>query len=203
MVDMDYKENIIIALKSNYNFFILEGNENSASNILHSVFDDSYFIIEVDANDLDADKARKLVLDFKILPDREIVYIIKKFENLTDISQNILLKSLEELNNVKVFGLCSQTFGILDTILSRAYCIFINSALSIKDEIDKVDESYLLRENKKIDEIEYLVYKCKDIHKLEEVQKTNLLILEFEKRIDANCNKDLCLDLLIYKLLEV
>lgn len=209
---MNLKNKLDHALRSNAHFFLLEGNEQESLGIVREYFSATHQISMLDAAELKVENARNLVLELAKKSLSHELFIITHFEMMSEASQNILLKSLEEMVGEKmIFGLCSHTFGILDTVISRAYHIFVpanddkasgSSTFYDKTKLEKIAYfSSCLDEN---NVLEYTVFMEKIAGQA--VSATQLRayrqFVEYHQRIEANCNKELCADLLLYQLLE-
>lgn len=214
---MDSKNKIITALNSKSHFFIMEGDVEYVLNEIELYYSTKEVSLSyIDSENLGADNTRMFVSELlKKSSTEDTIYIIKDFQNVEFISQNILLKSLETLHAGKrIIVICEHTSGILDTILSRAYHLYIlNESGSAKsnirefidgnrDSLDKLKFLFdLFSENSE------LVSNIRTMSMDDFIQnKKNYrilnYILEYFKRIEGNCNKDLCADLLIYKMME-
>lgn len=214
---MDSKNKIITALNSKSHFFIMEGDVEYVLNEIELYYSTKEVSLSyIDSENLGADNTRMFVSELlKKSSTEDTIYIIKDFQNVEFISQNILLKSLETLHAGKrIIVICEHTSGILDTILSRAYHLYIlNESGSAKsnirefidgnrDSLDKLKFLFdLFSENSELVSNIGTMSMDDFIQNKKNYRILNY-ILEYFKRIEGNCNKDLCADLLIYKMME-
>lgn len=205
-----------IALDSKSQFFIFEGNVENIINEVESFYKDKKSrISNIDGNTLNAENSRLFVTELGKKSGTLDVYIISNFEKIEMISQNILLKSLETVKENKVIlAVCETTSNLLDTVLSRAYYVFIPDVVGLSTEnnfdfmsenigtTQKIKKFYELLDENNIIKNSYDITGVGNKENLGLKIRKNMLFLEYDKRINANCNKDLCADLLIYKMLE-
>lgn len=214
---MNSEDKIKIALRSASQFFIIEGDQEKNLNYIEHFYDQENKALSlIDSSVLNAENSRIFVSELSKKSVAHEVYIIKDFHNIEIIPQNILLKSLETMvENKIVIALCDHTSGLLDTVVSRAYHLYAPAAETKK--FDSVDDGFIFsglnntqRMNlfsKQFGEDNILIYDYSlgqsvfgEDH--QKKLKINKYVLEYFKRIEANCNKDLSADLLIYKILE-
>ena len=171
---------------------------------------------------------KRIIFEIGLRPYRATKLIIfKNFEKSGELAQNALLKSIEELpHDTRIFSICSSTVNILDTIRSRAYYIY---TVSTDNEIEtyvqngdieiirEISEDYIFKimesSMEKDDILELLKRSMSsmndsirkslsnDMYMAEMIRRTNWM-QECYNYISANCNKNLCIDLLMYKILE-
>lgn len=201
-----------IAFSSSAQFFVIQAEYDFAVKAIEncrSFQSDNLFFVS--ASELNTENARFFVSELSKTTINRDIYVIRFFDKLSQSAQNILLKSLESIGNGKVvIGVCEHTQGLLDTILSRAYYVYIPTDEEIisKEFIDQTLPKTVVLKNAEsfLDETAVLskkLFHSKDCG--EEVARfvfENRNMLDYFRRIEANCNKDLCFDLLIYKLLE-
>ena len=212
---MKVNNKIEIALDSNAQFFIFEGNKELTLSSVEMFYDKKNAeITYIEASELKADATRELVSVLNTKAIHLDVTIVLDMNKLHVTSQNILLKSLENLGNSRIIvGICETQEGLLDTIRSRGYYQYISNqeqalperAELLDNHINKLEKLMLF--SRDFDENNIFVYNFKvgDIQSKENLSKKirlNNLVLEYNNRIDANVNKDLCKDLLAYKILE-
>lgn len=195
------------ALKSNLSFYIFKGNQNDMIGEIESYFDSEDVLLNLlDGDDLDVDDIRLLIAKLNIKYSNQRVFIISNFENVTVQIQNMLLKIIEELGeNKTLIALCQKSDGILDTILSRSFYLFVPNEIANKTDrfvlpmgngVKDLTCLYSRLNDDTLDTV-FMLYRDNNL-KISFVEHT----LEYFNRIKANCNKDLCLDLLIYKTME-
>lgn len=217
MEDMNSRDKLLTALNSKSHFFIIEGDiEYILSEIELYYRTKRVTLSYIDAENLSADNARIFISELlKRSLTENTVYVVTDFQNVEFISQNILLKSLETLHTGKrIIAICEHNTGILDTIMSRAYHLYLSNPRNyvnsnIGELIDKYEdgleklkflfdflgENDLLASHVRNMSIESFSKNKKNC-------RTINYILEYFRRIERNCNKDLCADLLIYRIME-
>ena len=203
-------------LGSNARFFIMEGDQENIAKEVISFFDSQFefTLFEINGKEFKAENARSLVAELTKKSFKKNIYLFYDFEQIDSVPQNILLKSLEELGESKiVIGLCDSIAGILDTVISRSCHVFLHENKNGNEKpsafepnnsgrLDDLTRCYqFLEENEVTDGYSFL-YGISQLDDIKRKNQINSLILEYTRRIEANGNRDLCADLLIYKILE-
>ena len=205
---MNRKISIKDALKSRLSFYIFKGEELYLKNEIEDFFKEKEIsIVYLDGNELDTANIKELVTKLSIKYAQQRVFVISNFESVSVQVQNMLLKIIEDLGEHKtLIALCKKSDGILDTIISRAYYLYIpNSEIETSVGFVLPEEKDILSDYKLLSAAlneEALSF----IEGLDLEYNSNKTVvnhtLEYFNRINANCNGELCLDLLIYKVLE-
>ncbi|MDO4710412.1 MAG: hypothetical protein Q4A75_00425 [Peptostreptococcaceae bacterium] len=215
---MNSKDKIRIALCSKAQFLIMEGDSKRILTEVEDFYQKKDILLSlIESRNLKADNTRAFVSELSKKSYSDEVYIIRGFQDIEAISQNILLKSLENLANKKrIIAICDHTAGVLDTVISRAYHLYISPTKEQNDRLSEAEDLIFVNKRKterlslffdRIDEDNILNYSYSPdtdhgVENLSKKLKVDGFVLEYFKRIEANCNKDLCADLLIYKILE-
>lgn len=229
---MNNKLAIDIMLISNSSFFLLEANLDEIYDDLKKSlcekfkFDDFENNVDVrvyDSNELQIADVKKIVFEIGLKPFFEKKLILfKNFEKIGELSQNALLKSIEELpEDTVMISICNETIGILDTIKSRAYYAYLKNETSETDSkrinINTQSKQDLLRMFDNKSDKEELLKTLEELlisnHKMiQEALLNNESTTKFShistwiseciRYINSNCNRNLSVDLLLYKILE-
>ncbi len=199
---------------SQSHFYLLEGQREILATEIEEYFsqNSSCSFFKIEGAEFKADHARELVAELLKKSFELDIFLFYDFEQIDPIAQNILLKSLEELGENKIIiAICNSVSGILDTIVSRAYHEFFQERTD-SDEVelgrafekksDKLKYYFELLEQKEPSQWYQTLSDADTLKNILDQTKANQLILKYAKSIEANVNKDLCTDLLIYKLLE-
>lgn len=218
------------ALKSSSAFYIFEGDTEGIYSDLKASLINIYKINDFENNvdirnylgdEMDVEITKKLVFEIGLKPyaNKKII-IINNFQKLKEICQNILLKCLEELpEDTLVFGISLDTVGVLDTIKSRAYNLYLGQSETLKiDErtlIEMGSKEIIQMFTKKFNDDDIIAIlnstflKSENLLKNQELLEsigTNLRVHEFAnecyRRISSNCSKALSYDLLLFRILE-
>ncbi len=211
MKNMNLEDKLSNALSSSARFFIIEGNEQKNYERISRFYQEKEMLLSfIEGEELKAENARALVSELSKKSIQDEVIVINRFEEVGEVSQNILLKSLENMSAQKtIIALCSHTFGILETIISRAYHLFLG-----EQSEDSLKLDYLLSPNhSKVEKITWfsnLEDDALQYNNLLETSGENIIknlklsreVLQYLRRVEANCNKELCADLLLYRILE-
>lgn len=219
-----------IMLDSNSSFFLIESDfKTIESELVGSLsrkfkIDDFYNNIDVrtfDSKELQISDIKQIVFEMGLKPffNKKII-IFKNFEKIGELAQNAMLKSIEELpSDTIIIAICNDTIGILDTIKSRAYSIYLNRESDIKEgksltsfstqEIlkifeDKLEKNDILSILEGLMASEYVFMKdaVKSDKNFKDIVNINTKLNKCYNYINSNCNRNLCTDLLLYRILE-
>lgn len=219
-----------LMLDSNSSFFLIEANYDKIESALVKVLSEKYEIkdfynnIDIrvfDSKDMQIADIKELIFEIGLKPffNKKII-IFKNFEKIGEISQNAMLKSIEELSNdTIIIAICNDTIGILDTIKSRAYSIYLNKEINnvydynldtlSKQELLKMFENKLektdildMLENLMDSEYVFLKTAIEDERYFKNIIDINTKINKCYNYINSNCNRNLAIDLLLYRILE-
>lgn len=219
-----------LMLSSNSSFFLIEADYNQIESALIEVLsikykiEDFYNHVDVrifDSKELQITDVKQVIFEMGLRPffDKKIV-IFKNFEKIGELSQNAMLKSIEELpKDTIIISVCNDTIGILDTIKSRAYSVYLNREFEesknnslknlpkqdilklFEDKLEKNDILNIL-ENLMISEYFYLRKNLEQNEYFKDIIDINNKLKKCYNYINSNCNRNLCLDLLLYRILE-
>lgn len=218
----------LISKALNYSFILIEGNQEKSYEETKLCVSDKFSIDNFDTNidirtytgdSIDVELIKKIISEIGLKPfGNKKIIIINNFQLLKEICQNMLLKCLEELpKDTLVIGITKDTIGILDTIKSRAYNVFIgNFNRETGEEKTLVDfnNREIINILTKVDEDQLNTLLNNTLLKIEDNIKSNssinigknLRVNELSdqcyKRIVGNCNKSLSYDLLLFRILE-
>lgn len=219
-----------LMLDSNSSFFLIEANYDKIEGALVKALSEKYEIkdfynnIDIrvfDSKDMQIADIKELIFEIGLKPffNKKII-IFKNFEKIGEISQNAMLKSIEELSNdTIIIAICNDTIGILDTIKSRAYSIYLNKEINnvhdynldtlSKQELLKMFENKLektdildMLENLMDSEYVFLKTAIEDEQYFKNIIDINTKINKCYNYINSNCNRNLAIDLLLYRILE-
>lgn len=219
-----------IMLDSNASFFLIESDfETIEGELVGSLsrkfkIDDFYNNIDVrifDSKELQISDIKQIVFEMGLKPffNKKII-IFKNFEKVGELAQNAMLKSIEELpSDTIIISICNDTIGILDTIKSRAYSIYLNRELSAKEskslrslstqEIlkifeDKLEKNDILEILENFMASEFILMKdaVNNNKNVKDIININTKLNKCYNYINSNCNRNLCTDLLLYRILE-
>lgn len=219
-----------LMLDSNSSFFLIEANYDKIESALIKALSEKYEIkdfynnIDVrifDSKEMQIADIKELIFEIGLKPffNKKII-IFKNFEKIGEISQNAMLKSIEELSNdTIIIAICNDTIGILDTIKSRAYSIYLNKEINnvydynldtlSKQELLKMFENKLektdildMLENLMDSEYVFLKTAIEDEQYFKNIIDINTKINKCYNYINSNCNRNLAIDLLLYRILE-
>ncbi|MGL5256835.1 MAG: hypothetical protein ACRC76_07330 [Proteocatella sp.] len=219
-----------IMLDSNASFFLIESDfETIEGELVSSLsrkfkIDDFYNNIDVrifDSKELQISDIKQIVFEMGLKPffNKKII-IFKNFEKVGELAQNAMLKSIEELpSDTIIISICNDTIGILDTIKSRAYSIYLNRELSAKEskslrslstqEIlkifeDKLEKNDILEILENFMASEFILMKdaVNNNKNVKDIININTKLNKCYNYINSNCNRNLCTDLLLYRILE-
>lgn len=219
-----------LMLDSNSSFFLIEANYDKIESALVKALSEKYEIkdfynnIDVrifDSKEMQIADIKELIFEIGLKPffNKKII-IFKNFEKIGEISQNAMLKSIEELSNdTIIIAICNDTIGILDTIKSRAYSIYLNKEINnvydynldtlSKQELLKMFENKLektdildMLENLMDSEYVFLKTAIEDEQYFKNIIDINTKINKCYNYINSNCNRNLAIDLLLYRILE-
>lgn len=219
-----------LMLDSNSSFFLIEANYDNIESALIKALSEKYEIkdfynnIDIrvfDSKDMQIADIKELIFEIGLKPffNKKII-IFKNFEKIGEISQNAMLKSIEELSNdTIIIAICNDTIGILDTIKSRAYSIYLNKEINnvydynldtlSKQELLKMFENKLektdildMLENLMDSEYVFLKTAIEDEQYFKNIIDINTKINKCYNYINSNCNRNLAIDLLLYRILE-
>lgn len=219
-----------LMLNSNSSFFLIEADYNQIESMLVEVLSNKYKIedfynhVDVrvfDSKELQIADVKQIIFEMGLRPffNKKII-IFKNFEKVGELSQNAMLKSIEELpKDTLIISVCNDTMGILDTIKSRAYSIYLNREFKehenkslenfSKQEIlkifeDKLEKNDILNILEKLMISEYYFMKeALDEQKyFKNIVNINDKLNKCYNYINSNCNRNLCTDLLMYRILE-
>lgn len=219
-----------LMLDSNSSFFLIEANYDKIESALVKALSEKYEIkdfynnIDIrvfDSKDMQIADIKELIFEIGLKPffNKKII-IFKNFEKIGEISQNAMLKSIEELSNdTIIIAICNDTIGILDTIKSRAYSIYLNKEINnvydynldtlSKQELLKMFENKLektdildMLENLMDSEYVFLKTAIEDEQYFKNIIDINTKINKCYNYINSNCNRNLAIDLLLYRILE-
>lgn len=219
-----------LMLDSNSSFFLIEANYDNIESALIKALSEKYEIkdfynnIDVrifDSKEMQIADIKELIFEIGLKPffNKKII-IFKNFEKIGEISQNAMLKSIEELSNdTIIIAICNDTIGILDTIKSRAYSIYLNKEINnvydynldtlSKQELLKMFENKLektdildMLENLMDSEYVFLKTAIEDEQYFKNIIDINTKINKCYNYINSNCNRNLAIDLLLYRILE-
>lgn len=219
-----------LMLDSNSSFFLIEANYDKIESTLVKALSEKYEIkdfynnIDIrvfDSKDMQIADIKELIFEIGLKPffNKKII-IFKNFEKIGEISQNAMLKSIEELSNdTIIIAICNDTIGILDTIKSRAYSIYLNKEINnvydynldtlSKQELLKMFENKLeksdildMLENLMDSEYVFLKTAIEDEQYFKNIIDINTKINKCYNYINSNCNRNLAIDLLLYRILE-
>ena len=233
---MKYRDDIYRMIDSASSFFLIE-NDGSIYENLKSCLSEKYGIIDFE-NDMDVriyesqnlqiSDIKRIIFEIGLRPygDAKLI-IFRNFEKVGELSQNALLKSIEELpDDTRIFSICSSTVNILDTIRSRAYYLYTGNAANVSETYMQYTDSGKIREiseddifkimessMEKDDVLELLKSSMSSMNDSIRTSLSNDMYMaglirrmnwmqECYNYISANCNKNLCIDLLMYKILE-
>lgn len=219
-----------LMLDSNSSFFLIEANYDKIESALVKALSEKYeikdFYNNIDIRVFDSKymqiaDIKELIFEIGLKPffNKKII-IFKNFEKIGEISQNAMLKSIEELSNdTIIIAICNDTIGILDTIKSRAYSIYLNKEINnvydynldtlSKQELLKMFENKLektdildMLENLMDSEYVFLKTAIEDEQYFKNIIDINTKINKCYNYINSNCNRNLAIDLLLYRILE-
>lgn len=219
----------LISKALNYSFILIEGNQEKNYEDTKFCVRDKFSIDNFDTNIdirtytgdiIDVELTKKIISEIGLKPfGNKKIIIINNFQLLKELCQNMLLKCLEELpKDTLVIGIAKDTIGILDTIKSRAYNVFIGDFNRETDEkktlVDFNNREIINILTSKVDEEQLNTLLNNTLLKIEDNIKSNssinigknLRVNELSdqcyKRIVGNCNKSLSYDLLLFRILE-
>ncbi len=217
-------------LNSNSSFFLIEADYNQIESALVDALsikykiEDFYNHVDVrifDSKELQIADVKQIIFEMGLRPffSKKII-IFKNFEKIGELSQNAMLKSIEELpKDTLIISVCNDTISVLDTIKSRAYSVYLNrefdelnkSSLKnlsqqeilklFEDKLEKNDTLNIL-ENLIISEGAYLKANLDQNKYFKDIVDINNELNKCYNYINSNCNRNLCLDLLLYRILE-
>lgn len=208
---------IKIALDANLSFYLFKGDPSLILKEIQIFFKETEaYISYLEGEEFSVENTKALVSKLNVQSSNLQVFLIKNFDSISIQSQNILLKIIENLGENKILiGICKDFDSILDTIMSRAYYLYTSTkeaemdleANPSKDILKKIELNQIGTFNAYRELSKHLdSNSVKDILDQEEVSFQRLSFinnaLHYFKRIEANCNNELCLDLLIYRTLE-
>ncbi|WP_028828384.1 hypothetical protein [Proteocatella sphenisci] len=181
-----------------------------------------------ESSELQIADIKRIIFEIGLKPYGNTKFIIfKNFDRIGELAQNALLKSIEELPaDTRVFAICNNTVNILDTIKSRAYYVYLNSTdvatvneekslygdathgICEKEIFNIIESKYEKEEI--LDLLKNAITSMKDLLKdslLSDKYATGIMhkimwAQECHTFINANCNKNLCMDMLLYRILE-
>lgn len=205
---MNKKVCIENALGFRLSFYIFKGDESYLKKEIEGHFKDKEIsIVYIDGDELDAENTRELITKLSVQYSQKKVFVISHFENVSQQVQNMLLKIIEELGEHKVLiALCNESDGILDTILSRSYYAYAphdekNDKSDFRLPIESNTLSAFRQLSQSLDDANLKQLVTSDLEDRACHLIVNHVLAYFDKT-EANCNKELCLDLLIYRILE-
>jgi len=181
-----------------------------------------------ESSDLQIADIKRIIFEIGLKPyGKTKIIVFRNFERIGELAQNALLKSIEELPaDTRIFAICNNTANILGTIKSRSHYMYLNS-IDV-DNINKEESPYedaihgicekdvfnIMESKYEKEEIlaflKDAIYSMRDLLKdsfLSDKYATGIMhkimwAQECYTFINANCNKNLCLDLLLYRILE-
>lgn len=196
-------------LQSHAQFYLLQGNESAWIEDITAFFQNSNALIHrFSGSDIDVETVRNFIFTLNVQFDNLHIFLITDMEQCSVQTQNMLLKSIENLGENKIIiGLCQRLDGILSTVTSRASFFSRPSADSLQTK--SFDDhrfrtkcanpfgywSDLLGNTPS--EALYNVFTSNNSN-----YQIQTLLREYYERLNANCNPELCGDLLLYKILE-
>ncbi len=207
---MNKISSITKALDADLSFYLFKGSELDTINLVSDYYKRKNINTSIlNGSDLSAENAKDLVGILNVQSPEKLILFISSFDMISIQSQNILLKILENLgDNKTLIGICQDSDSILDTVRSRAYYLHIAEEEGIQEKTDffsTIGSKNNLEGYKELRSImdENLINNMMDSKNFD---LSNIAMIknadEYLKRTAANCNKELCLDLLIYKILE-
>ncbi|MGB5822793.1 MAG: hypothetical protein WBH44_01870, partial [Proteocatella sp.] len=139
---------IELMLASNSSFFLMEADADEIYSDLKMIlcekfklddFENNVDVRVYDSSDLQLADIKKIVFEIGLKPFSEKkIILFKNFEKIGELSQNALLKSIEELpEDTVIISICNETIKILDTIKSRSYYIYLKNKNSKADFVEK------------------------------------------------------------------
>jgi len=225
---------IELMLASNSSFFLMEADIDAIYDDLKLFlcekfklddFENNVDVRIYDSSDLQLADVKKIVFEIGLKPFSEKkIIVFKYFEKIGELSQNALLKCIEELpEDTVIIAICNETIKILDTIKSRSYYVYLKTENSkpvlsetkaaihaqSKPELLKMFDVKSEREEllKTLEKILILNHRTTQEALLNNECTTKLSnisgwINQCYAYINSNCNKNLSIDLLLYKILE-